>query len=120
VDLPALWAADALRDSSATAPLAGLLEVTGRHPWRPAHIHMIVTAPGFQRLQTHIFDSQSPYLDSDTVFAVKPSLVREFEPRSADDPDRPASISGAWYAVRNDVVLVPSGPSSSVPPTRCR
>ena len=89
-------------------PVGVMLEVTGRHPWRPAHIHMIVTAPGYQRLQTHIFDSQSPYLDSDTVFAVKPSLIREFEPRSADDPDRPASISGPWCRVKNDVVLVRS------------
>jgi hydroxyquinol 1,2-dioxygenase len=94
-------------------PVGGMLEVTGRHAWRPAHIHMIVTAPGFQRLQTHIFDSTSQYLDSDTVFAVKRSLIREFEPRSADDPDRPASISGAWCRVQNDLVLVPSAPGAS-------
>ena len=87
-----------------------MLEVTGRHPWRPAHIHMIVTAPGYQRLQTHIFDSTSPYLDSDTVFAVKESLIREFEPRSADDPARPASARGPWFAVKNDIVLAPSAP----------
>src|SRR6202011_1050192 len=69
-------------------PVGAMLEKTGRHPWRPAHIHMIVTASGYQRLQTHIFDAASPYLASDTVFAVKDSLIREFEPRGPDDPDR--------------------------------
>jgi hydroxyquinol 1,2-dioxygenase len=88
-------------------PVGAMLAATGRHPWRPAHIHMIVTAPGYQRLQTHIFDSESPYLDSDAVFAVKRSLVREFVPRSADDPDRPAVVSGAWCSVENDLVLAP-------------
>ncbi|HLZ31338.1 MAG TPA: dioxygenase [Chloroflexota bacterium] len=89
-------------------PVGAMLEVTGRHAWRPAHIHMIVTAPGYQRLQTHIFDSASPYLDSDTVFAVKPSLVRQFEVRPADDPDRPAGVNGPWCRVKNDLVLVRS------------
>ena len=89
-------------------PVGAMLQMTGRHPWRPAHIHMIVTAPGYQRLQTHIFDAASPYLDSDTVFAVKDSLIRDFELRSPDDPDRPANISGPWCQVKNDVVLVRS------------
>jgi protocatechuate 3,4-dioxygenase beta subunit len=89
----------------ADGPVGKMLEITGRHPWRPAHIHMIVTAPGFQRLPTHIFDSESPYLDSDAVFAFKPSLVREFVPRSADDTERPASITGDWCSVHNDIVL---------------
>jgi catechol 1,2-dioxygenase len=51
-------------------PVGKMIEVTGRHPYRPAHIHMIVSAPGYQTLTTHIFDSTSTYLDSDVVFAV--------------------------------------------------
>ena len=86
-------------------PVGAMLEAARRHPWRPAHIHMIVTAPGYQRLQTHIFDSASDYLDSDAVFAVKRSLIREFEPRAADDPETPPSINGPWCLVENDIVL---------------
>jgi protocatechuate 3,4-dioxygenase beta subunit len=82
-----------------------MLDAVQRHPWRPAHIHMIVTAPGYQRLQTHIFDGQSSYLDSDAVFAVKRSLVRDFQPRTADDPETPAGVSGPWCLVNNDLVL---------------
>jgi hydroxyquinol 1,2-dioxygenase len=89
-------------------PVGQMFEATARHPWRPAHIHLIVSAPGFQKLTTHIFDSESDYLDSDTVFAVKPSLVREFVPRAADDPERPAGVTGPWFSVENNIVLVPA------------
>ena len=88
-------------------PVGRMLAATGRHPWRPAHIHMIVRATGYKSVTTHIFDAESPYLDSDAVFAVKPSLVRTFVPRSADDPDRPAGVEGEWCSVENDVVLSP-------------
>jgi len=88
-------------------PVGRMLQATGRHPWRPAHIHMIVRAPGHRTLTTHIFDAESDYLESDAVFAVKPSLVRHFEARSADDPERPDGVEGKWYSVESDFVLVP-------------
>jgi protocatechuate 3,4-dioxygenase beta subunit len=65
-------------------PVGRLLAATGRHPYRPAHIHFIVAAPGYRRLTTHVFQAGSPYIDSDAVFGVKASLVREFE--LVDDP----------------------------------
>jgi len=89
-------------------PVGRMLSATGRHPWRPAHIHMIVRAPGYETLTTHIFDGESDYLGSDAVFAVKPSLVREFVERSLDDPERPPGLDGPWVSVANDLVLAPS------------
>jgi hydroxyquinol 1,2-dioxygenase len=86
-------------------PVGKMLQATGRHPWRPAHIHMIVRADGYRSLTTHVFDRASEYLESDAVFAVKPSLLREFVPRAADDPARPAGIDGDWVSVENDLVL---------------
>lgn len=88
-------------------PVGAMLEATGRHPWRPAHIHMIVRAPGYRSVTTHIFDRESEYLDSDAVFAVKPSLMRDFVPRSADDPGTPPGVQGDWVSVENDIVLAP-------------
>lgn len=88
-------------------PVGRMLEATGRHPWRPAHIHLMVSAPGFRKLTTHVFDSESDYLESDAVFAVKPSLYRTFTPRAADDPERPAGVDEAWFSVENDMALAP-------------
>jgi hydroxyquinol 1,2-dioxygenase len=89
-------------------PVGRMLEATGRHPWRPAHIHMIARAPGHRTVTTHIFDEESEYLDSDAVFAVKPSLMRRFEPRSADDPETPEGVEGGWVSLECDIVLTPS------------
>lgn len=59
-------------------PVGRLLEATGRHPWRAAHIHVVVSAAGHKTLTTHLFDAESPYLDSDAVFGVRDSLVVPF------------------------------------------
>ncbi|MGE0817657.1 MAG: dioxygenase [Candidatus Nanopelagicales bacterium] len=61
-------------------PVGRLLRDTGRHPWRAAHIHAKVVADGFAPVTTHIFDRRSEYLDSDTVFGVKDSLIEDFVP----------------------------------------
>ena len=58
-------------------PVGAMLRASGRHPWRPAHIHFMVNAERHRPLVTHLFDAASPYLDSDAVFAVRPSLVTD-------------------------------------------
>ncbi|HEY7208301.1 MAG TPA: dioxygenase [Gaiellaceae bacterium] len=88
-------------------PVGRMLAATGRHPWRPAHIHLIVRAPGFRPVATHVFDGSSDYLDSDAVFAVKRSLVKRFVERRADDPERPPGIEGDWVSLELDLVLAP-------------
>ncbi|MGY4573635.1 intradiol ring-cleavage dioxygenase [Bradyrhizobium sp. USDA 3256] len=59
-------------------PVGEMLEAQGRHPWRPAHVHFLVSSPGFEQLVTHVFAAGDKYLDSDVVFGVKESLIREF------------------------------------------
>ncbi|HZE06199.1 MAG TPA: dioxygenase [Solirubrobacteraceae bacterium] len=65
-------------------PVGRMLSAAGRHAWRPAHIHFMVSAPGYRTLVTHVFDSASDYLDSDTVFGVRDSLVVDFVPMGSD------------------------------------
>jgi len=60
-------------------PVGRMLEATGRHPWRPAHLHFMVKAPGYETLVTHVFRDNSDYLDSDAVFGVRQSLVCEWK-----------------------------------------
>jgi hydroxyquinol 1,2-dioxygenase len=56
-------------------PVGEMIEATGRHPYRPAHVHFMIGAPGHETLITHVFAADSPYLDSDAVFGVKSALV---------------------------------------------
>lgn len=65
-------------------PAGKLLQLLDRHPYRPAHIHLIVMIDGYKPITTQIFDKKSKYLDDDSVFAVKDSLVVDFEPRQND------------------------------------
>uniref|UniRef100_UPI003F496D0F dioxygenase family protein n=1 Tax=Nonomuraea bangladeshensis TaxID=404385 RepID=UPI003F496D0F len=71
-------------------PVGGLLRATSRHPYRPAHIHVEVTAPGVRTLTTHLFMAGTPYLNSDAVFGVKASLIRDFV--VLDDPELAAAV----------------------------
>jgi protocatechuate 3,4-dioxygenase beta subunit len=87
-------------------PVGELLAATHRHPNRPAHIHFIVNAPGHRPVTTHLFVDDSPYLDSDAVFGVKESLIREFP--VVDDPARAAEVglSNPFRTVHFDVALL--------------
>ena len=86
-------------------PVGKLLGALGRLPYRPAHLHYIIEAPGFSRLVTHIFDPDDPYIGSDAVFGVKASLMAEF--RLVDDPAAVAAagFSGPFYDTAFDFVL---------------
>lgn len=65
-------------------PVGDLLKGTARHGWRAAHVHLKVSADGFEPLTTHVFDRTSKYFDSDTVFGVKESLIGDFVPGVVD------------------------------------
>jgi catechol 1,2-dioxygenase len=86
-------------------PVGELLRATGRHPYRPAHIHFIVTAPDHTPVTTHIFVGGGDYLDSDAVFAVKESLVQDFA--ATDDPSRARELGvpNPFRHARFDFVL---------------
>ncbi|CAI7675218.1 unnamed protein product [Penicillium pancosmium] len=65
-------------------PAGKMLELMDRHPFRPAHIHILATRDGYRPLTTQIFDRKDKYLDNDSVFAVKDSLVVDFIERKGD------------------------------------
>ena len=65
-------------------PAGKLLELLDRHPMRPAHIHFIVSAPNYKPIVTQIYDRRDEHITNDTVFAVKDSLIVDFQPRRGD------------------------------------
>lgn len=78
-------------------PVGDMLRATKRHPWRPAHLHFMIKAPGYDTLITHVFRDGDPCLDSDAVFGVRQSLVAEWKKQ----PD-------GQYLVEYDFVLNPA------------
>jgi hydroxyquinol 1,2-dioxygenase len=86
-------------------PVGRMLRKMGRHPYRPGHIHMIVSAPGHLPVTTHLFVAGSKYLDSDAVFGMKESLVAQFEshpPGVGPNGDR---METSYYTVNYDFRL---------------
>ena len=84
-------------------PVGALLEALGRHPWRPAHLHFKIEAPGHERLITHVFRAGDRYLDSDAVFGVRSTLVADWVRQDA---------GGLRYTLDYDFVLNPGARSS--------
>ncbi|MCJ0762095.1 intradiol ring-cleavage dioxygenase [Variovorax terrae] len=77
-------------------PVGEMLRATARHPWRPAHLHFMIKAAGYETLVTHVFRDGGPYLDSDAVFGVRQSLVADWKP-----------LADGSYSLDFDFVLAP-------------
>jgi protocatechuate 3,4-dioxygenase beta subunit len=96
-------------------PVGAMLRATGRHPWRPAHIHFVVSAEGYEPVTTHIFDSADEYLASDAVFAVKQSLICNFERHdTAEGEARRLGLEPPYYTTEFDFRLKPASGEATV------
>jgi len=82
-------------------PVGDLLTALGRHPWRPAHLHFMIQAPGFERLITHVFRRGDAYLESDAVFGVRSTLIADWQRHDGDD-------GAPSYSLAYDFVLNPA------------
>ncbi len=90
-------------------PVGALLSALGRHPWRPAHLHFMIQARGYETLITHVFRDGDRYLDSDAVFGVRSTLVAQWvrhRPGTAPDGSR---VDVPYYTLDYDFVLNPQG-----------
>ena len=91
-------------------PVGRMLAATGRSPMRASHLHFMVSAPGLRTLVTHIFVRGDDLLEHDTVFGVKDSLIKDFEPQPAGAPTPDGRDLGgrSWARARFDIVLAPA------------
>jgi len=89
-------------------PVGRMLDKMGRHLNRPGHMHMMLNAPGHERLVTHIFVKDSPYLDSDAVFGVRNSLIVEFPKHPPGKAPDGREMKKPFYTAKYDFRLVPS------------
>jgi len=86
-------------------PVGQMLRAQGRHPYRPAHVHFMIGAPGHERLVTHLFMAGDEYLASDAVFAVKESLVCELERHPSGTAPDGTTVPRPWARLTYDFVL---------------
>lgn len=90
-------------------PVGEMIKAANRHAWRPAHVHFVVSAPGYQTVTTHVFDSADKYLNEDAVFGVKNSLIAQFEMHAAEDDDaRKYGAEPPFCTCDFDFVLAPA------------
>ena len=90
-------------------PVGLVLERMGRHPMRPAHLHFMVSAPGYETVVTHLFVKGDPYLDSDVVFGVKDSLVVDFKRSESQAEAQQLGLKVPFYRASYDFVLSRGG-----------
>ncbi len=92
-------------------PVGDILSASGRHAWRPSHLHFIVKAPGYRTLVSEVFADGDPYLEEDAVFGVRSDLVMEYVERPADSfPDGyelSGKIDGPYLVAEFDLKLIP-------------
>lgn len=93
-------------------PVGDMLRAQGRHPYRPAHVHFMIAAPGCETLVTHVFIDGDKYLDSDVVFGVKDSLIRKLERRPAGTKADGKAVERDYAVMKYDFVLAPAPPLS--------
>jgi hydroxyquinol 1,2-dioxygenase len=92
-------------------PVGELLAAAGRGPMRPAHVHFMVTAPGYETLITHVFAKGDEHLDHDAVFGVKSSLIAAFERHEPGTALDGRFVETPYSTMSYDFVLAPKGPS---------
>ncbi len=86
-------------------PVGRMLIASGRHPWRPAHVHFRIQAAGYKTLTTHVFRAGDPYLDSDAVFGVRSSLISDYVAHAAGTGPQARAIAGPYYTLDFAFVL---------------
>jgi protocatechuate 3,4-dioxygenase beta subunit len=89
-------------------PVGRLLEAIGQHPWRPAHIHFKVEAEGHETLITQVFFPDDPYLENDTIGAVKSALVRPLIRHDSEEERAPRGLDSPFYTCEFDITLKPA------------
>ena len=82
-------------------PVGDILKAAGRHPWRPSHLHFIISAPGYRTLVTEVFPKDDPYLTQDTVFGVRDDLIMTYVTQEAKN------FSKRLYLVRKGYRALP-------------
>ncbi len=98
-------------------PVGDMLRAQRRHPFRPAHLHILAHTPGFKTLVTQVFVADDEYLETDVVFGVTQQLVGDYQLHETGTPPAP-DVEGAWYTFSYDFVMEPGVSELPTPPIK--
>ena len=88
-------------------PVGDLIRGTTNNHMRPAHMHAIVSAPGYQSVITHVFVEGDPHLDADAVYAVKDSLVAKYKKVNSAEEAKKLGMPNPFLKLNWDFKLSP-------------
>ena len=88
-------------------PTGKLLAALGRHAFRPAHLHVRLSHEGFEPLTTQLYIAGDPWIDSDVVGAVKPSLVTELRKHDSPADLEAHGLKRPYFTLSYDFALAP-------------
>ncbi|MDP4022582.1 dioxygenase [Methylobacterium sp. NEAU 140] len=97
-------------------PAGDVLRAQGRHPYRPAHLHVLCAKPGWKTLVSQVFDPHDPYLASDAVFGVTAALIGDFVEHGPGEAPPEPDIAAPWYSLDHTFVMEPGESRLPRPP----
>ena len=90
-------------------PVGELVKKTDISYFRPAHIHFIMSAPGYQKIITHLFKRGTEYLENDAVYGVKQELIADFHRHEPGVAPTGEKVDTPFWTIEYDFVLAPEG-----------
>ena len=98
-------------------PVGDLLRAQGRHPYRPAHLHVLAYKPGYKTLITQVFVDDDQYLETDVVFGVTRHLIGGYRRHEEGAPPQ-ADVTPPWYSLDYTFVMEPGEAKLPKPPIK--
>lgn len=85
-------------------PTGELIRATGRHNYRPAHLHFLLYKPGCKTIASQVYPADDPHLETDSQYGVTRALVADYV-RHANGPAPAPDVKGPWYSVEFDFTI---------------
>ncbi len=99
-------------------PTGDLLRAQRRHPYRPAHLHVLGYKPGYKTLISQVFVDHDQYLQSDAVFGVTRHLVGNYRRHEAGETPPASDVQAPWYTLDHTFVMCPGEAKRPIPPIK--
>jgi protocatechuate 3,4-dioxygenase beta subunit len=97
-------------------PVGDLVRATGRHNFRPAHLHFLIVKPGFKTLISQIYSNDDEKLETDVQFGVTRALIGNYVRHNGSEAAPASDVKGEWYSLDQTFVMEPGQSRLPRPP----